>query len=237
MTYDEIASIYDRAYSGGEFVREDRLVARALRRFVPRNSRVLDVGCGTGKGIELLPGNVDYVGVDLSAAMLEVARTNFPTKRFVLGDARGLPFSDKTFDVVVSTYGSLSHVLEIEVALAEIARVLRPNGRAFMMFYGLDNRRYPQRRDTVPVWYSPRGVDIPADFRVPARLYSTRSIRKLLSLKFRHVRVRGLTQITGRESSAPKVWSGLDSILDRMLCSVFRDASNTLCVQMARRPN
>lgn len=98
--------------------------------------RLLDVGCGLGDaGIALAgdPGTAgELVGVDASAAMLEVARQRSRevpcAVRFLVGDARSLELADDSFDAVRSER-TLQWVPDPEVVVAGFARVLRPGGR------------------------------------------------------------------------------------------------------------
>jgi SAM-dependent methyltransferase len=104
-------------------------------------ARVLEVGCGPGHlSIRMAQElGLDITGLDLDPAMIEVARANaeraaddnghLPT--FVAGDAAALPFPDASFDLVVSTL-SLHHWSNPRAGLAEIGRVLRPDGRALV---------------------------------------------------------------------------------------------------------
>jgi ubiquinone/menaquinone biosynthesis C-methylase UbiE len=62
----------------------------------------LDVACGTGFLTRHLRG--EFVGLDASARMLEVARVQVPNARFVQGDALALPFEDGTFERVFASY-------------------------------------------------------------------------------------------------------------------------------------
>ena len=64
--------------------------------------------------------------MDLSSAMLERARET--TSRIARADFRALPFGEMTIDLVVCGL-ALGDIAELELALAEIARVLRPGGR------------------------------------------------------------------------------------------------------------
>ena len=71
-----------------------------------RVKKILDVGCGTGADLELYHRAGCHIhGVDLSPAMLEVARRKFSeSAEFHLCDAAGMPFEDGYFDLVLSTY-------------------------------------------------------------------------------------------------------------------------------------
>ena len=108
-----------------------------VERLRPRvGNRILDVGCGTG-GVELrlarlrIP-QVTFVGIDRSIdrALIAEKTTGGHNLRasFSAGDARQLPFPDRTFD---STFcvAVLQHLTEIGDALREFARVTRPGGR------------------------------------------------------------------------------------------------------------
>ena len=72
----------------------------AIAGLAPR--RTLDVACGTGFLTRQLPGEV--VGLDQSDAMLEVAREQVPHATFVTGDALDLPFPDRSFDRLFTSY-------------------------------------------------------------------------------------------------------------------------------------
>ena len=93
--------------------------------------RALEVGCGTGVFLEAAATTgADIVALDLSADLLAQARARVHADgkvRLSLGNAEQMPFRDRSFD---AAYGSsiLNH-LNIDAALAEIHRVLRPGGR------------------------------------------------------------------------------------------------------------
>lgn len=93
--------------------------------------RALEVGCGTGVFLEAAATTgADIVALDLSADLLAQARARVAaagTVRLSLGNAEQMPFRDSSFDAV---YGSsILHHLNIDAALAEVHRVLRPGGR------------------------------------------------------------------------------------------------------------
>jgi SAM-dependent methyltransferase len=117
-----------------------RSIAADVVAVSPLGARALEVGCGPGHLSILLAKNdgFDVTGLDLDPAMIERARANAervgPDERlpsFVVGDVAALPFSARSFDVVVSTF-SMHHWSDPPAGLAEIGRVLRPGGRAFI---------------------------------------------------------------------------------------------------------
>ncbi len=93
------------------------------------NGRALDAACGTGRLTRMLIDHGHEVtGVDPSEAMLERARANVPEATLHAGSLLHLPFPDASFDVVCCGL-ALTHVLVLQPAIAELARVLRHGGR------------------------------------------------------------------------------------------------------------
>ncbi len=110
----------------------------ALRTFfishLPPGGRVLDAGCGTGRDVAAFTQAGFVVdGIDLSAALLQFAIESCPDAAIDVGDIRYMPFRDDTFDGVWAM-ASLVHMGHAAVgqALAEIRRVLKPDGRLFL---------------------------------------------------------------------------------------------------------
>jgi len=98
----------------------------------------LDLGSGTGVvSLALAERGFDVVGVDHSPEMTEIARQKLSDAnvrgscRFVVGDARELPYDDDEF-ACVTCQGLLHHLREVETCLRELARVLRPGGRFYI---------------------------------------------------------------------------------------------------------
>lgn len=99
-------------------------------------SDALEIGCGTGLILERVAGvAARAIGIDLSPGMIAVSGEKGLTA--VNASVNALPFPDASFDVVYSCK-VLAHVPDIRGGLAEVARVLRPGGHAFLEFY---NRR------------------------------------------------------------------------------------------------
>jgi ubiquinone/menaquinone biosynthesis C-methylase UbiE len=90
-------------------------------------SAALDIGCGAGASTAVLAQYARRItGVDPSPAMLDRARNALPKADFVLGGAEALPFESEIFELVTAA-GSLNYV-NVQVALREVSRVLRPGG-------------------------------------------------------------------------------------------------------------
>jgi ubiquinone/menaquinone biosynthesis C-methylase UbiE len=97
---------------------------------------VLDVGIGTGANLPCYPPGLRITGIDLSPAMLAVARQRAQElgvdARLREGDAQALPFDDASFDTVVCTL-VLCAVPDDDAAIAEMHRVLRPGGNLLLL--------------------------------------------------------------------------------------------------------
>lgn len=103
----------------------------------PAEADVLEVGCGPGwfweRAVDALPAHLRVTLTDLSAGMVETAVSRVAAMgRFAVAgevaDAQRLPFPGAAFDVVVANH-MLYHAREPAIAVAELARVLRPNGQ------------------------------------------------------------------------------------------------------------
>lgn len=94
--------------------------------------RTLDLGCGTGRNLPLLPAGVRAVGLDPSPDSLLRARKRAPGVPLVRASAEALPFRDGQFDTVLSGLVMCS-IPRPAVALAELGRVLAAGGAVRML--------------------------------------------------------------------------------------------------------
>lgn len=109
------------------------LRARSLARLSGRGGRrVLIAGIGTGLDVPLLPAGHDYVGIDLTRAMLDRVPRGHPAPTLVQGNAMHLPFCDDCFDAAIM-HLIIAVVSEPARCLAEAARVLKPGGRMLVL--------------------------------------------------------------------------------------------------------
>ena len=124
---------YDAAMAGyhADFLAAARLTG---------SERVLDVGCGAGQTtIDAARHSASALGVDLSSAMLEVARqrasaAGVANAEFLQADAQVHAFHEASFDVVVSRTGAMFFA-DPQVAFANLARAVRPAGQLALLVW------------------------------------------------------------------------------------------------------
>ncbi|HEV8102130.1 MAG TPA: class I SAM-dependent methyltransferase [Gaiellaceae bacterium] len=127
--FDRIAPVYDvmnRVMTAGLDIRWRRLAAQAA---VRPGDRVLDAACGTGDLAiaDRKAGAARVTGLDFSEKMLERARRKADLE-WIQGDMLALPFAEGTFDAATVGFG-VRNVADLELALRELRRVLKPGGR------------------------------------------------------------------------------------------------------------
>jgi SAM-dependent methyltransferase len=97
------------------------------------DTRLLDVGCGSGFALRLAAdGGATVTGLDASATLLEHARRRVPGAPLVQGELEDLPFEADSFDVVTG-FNSFQYAARPAAALAEAVRVLAPGGRVLYL--------------------------------------------------------------------------------------------------------
>jgi ubiquinone/menaquinone biosynthesis C-methylase UbiE len=121
-TYDKEMSYWDRRLFGDS------------RQWACRQAtgEVLEVAVGTGLNLPFYPEGVSLTGIDLSERMLGLARERGRPVTLKQADAHALPFDDGSFDTVVCTFG-LCAIPDVDKAVAEMVRVLRPGGRLILV--------------------------------------------------------------------------------------------------------
>ena len=151
------------AYATGYFYADPARLEEVLVLSQPRPSDLaLDAATGTGHTAFALAGYVERaVGLDITPQMIGQARRlaeerHVDNVEWVLGDAALLPFPDRTFDLY-TVRAAPHHFHDLEAALTEAVRVLRPGGRACI----IDSSAPPAARDllhTVEVARDPSHV-------------------------------------------------------------------------------
>lgn len=134
--FDRLAAQYDELHLGGRGNRCHRNKILRIHRWleVQPGQRILEVGVGTGIHALWLRAlcPINYVGVDVSAEMLRVARRRLGSDvELRVCPAESLPFDDGSFDGVFCS-GALHHFENRSEAIRELGRVVRPHGRVVL---------------------------------------------------------------------------------------------------------
>ncbi len=137
----------------------------------PPGARGLDIGCGNGRHLDVL-GSVanSVVGLDLSQCLLAHAQDEQPHAFLVRGDAVELPFRTNVFDIClyVATLHHLPTRAERHASLAEVARVLKPDGRCLVSCWAVTHQQFDfeEGQDRWIDWTLPDGRTVPRFYHI-----------------------------------------------------------------------
>lgn len=134
--FDTISGNYDnlnRVISFGIDVKWRKKVLKIVAESKPKT--ILDIATGTGDLAILMAqtGAEKIIGLDISAGMLEVGKKKIASRNLsetiemILADSENMPFEDNYFDAITVAFG-VRNFENLEKGLAEILRVLKPNG-------------------------------------------------------------------------------------------------------------
>jgi len=111
-------------------------IERLVRFVVPEKAGVLEIGCSTGDLLAACKPSVG-VGLDVSPALIEIARRKYPALEFITGDAETLDapaLGGRTFDYVILS-DVVGHLFDVWAALRALRRVCRPDTRIIVTYY------------------------------------------------------------------------------------------------------
>lgn len=166
--YDSVALNYEDSYSDTLCKAEEKVLARLMKPYI--KGKVLDIGCGTGLLLDYITPE-DYIGTDISGAMLEVARKKYPGYQFHEADMFEFltKMESNSVDTIVSMFGPLSYSLKPVDFVNECRRVLKPGGFLLLMPYTgrLGKRLYLNEFSTA------------ADNEIPKIFYTSAMVQKL----------------------------------------------------------
>lgn len=100
--------------------------------FIRPGDRVLDIASGTGYGTHYLSEHLktgQIIGVDIDSSVVDLAKKNYGSRNvdYLVGDAYKIPLEDDSIDVVIS-FETIEHVSDPDRFMAEVQRVLKPEG-------------------------------------------------------------------------------------------------------------
>ena len=170
-TFERIAPRYGQKYDMEEANRQ------ALAPLIASiEGWILDVGCGSGTLMEkyLVSAKQEIFTIDFSARMIEAARQRLSyhdkSIRWLRAFALALPFSDCAFDAVVcvNTIHNFLSKDDVQTALLEFSRVLKPEGKLILEF----RNSYNLRRRSVAILYDLASL--------PQKIYSLSEMKKMM---------------------------------------------------------
>ncbi|MDH3727666.1 MAG: class I SAM-dependent methyltransferase [Myxococcales bacterium] len=145
--YDDFSETYERKRGYGYHQMIDDLELQVTAPYA-QGARVLELGCGTGLILaQVAEIAEEAVGIDLSEGMAQRARDRGLDVH--IGSVCNLPFEDDQFDLTYS-FKVLAHILDIDAAVREAARVTRPGGHLLLEFYNPWSLRYLARKIAGP---------------------------------------------------------------------------------------
>ncbi len=185
-----------------------------------QNSRILDVGCGTGGNLEMLAKFGVAEGVDVSDDALEFCQSK--GLKVHKGLAEKLPFADETFDVVTAL-DVIEHLDDDVAGLSEMFRVLKTGGKtlifvpAFMWLWGVQddvsNHRIRYTKKQIVERLKKAGFEIEratyANWTFFAPILGGRTVMKITGIKpesENNVNISALNGVFGKLFAAERFW-------------------------------
>ena len=182
--YNRLSKVYDRSYKEPIHKIEDDFIYKFLNDNGFTSGKILDLGSGTGVLLNHVNIHLDnYSGLDISERMLEISSEKFPKHKFTKGTMSNIPFDDGSFDCVLSLFGSFSYSLNHLKTVQEIQRVLKPNGKLFIMAYGT---KYQNRESYILNKFN---------IKSPATFFCKSELRDLF-MDFNTVKIFGMTWLS-----------------------------------------
>lgn len=177
FSFATVNKIYTTEITSADLSSDNPLHQRLLVPYREAATRIrgslLEVGCGEGRGIDLLlPAVNAYTAIDKIQSAIDDLQNRYPRGKFVAAHLPPLPFADASFDAIV-TFQVIEHIEEDKFFLHELHRVLRPGG---VLMLTTPNRRQSLSRNP---WH--------------VREYEAQELLKLAKTVFPQAEVKGIS--------------------------------------------
>lgn len=180
-------SIYSKSSQSFDIVKDRKLVEQISHLVQKSKCKILDVGCGDGHLLEKFAEVHDCYGVDISKALLTIARKRGIRTYCVNLEKSRLPFPSNFFDVIICSE-VIEHIVNTDNLLTELNRVLKSGGCLILTFPNVNQ----------PIsWIVQIALDLPpvysARYKSPhVRDYTLRIVQKILSdFGFKTINITG----------------------------------------------
>ncbi|MDD2745138.1 MAG: class I SAM-dependent methyltransferase [Candidatus Gracilibacteria bacterium] len=128
----------------------------------PKLGRVIDIGCGSGRLLGVLKNVDEYVGIDITQGLLDIAKGSYPEHRFELCDMTHIDALKLTMFDTVFFVASYHHILDPKqqtTVLFQAKKLLAPGGIIVLLNWNLRNQKNATRYENN--WISRSVLDIP----------------------------------------------------------------------------
>jgi len=219
--YAAILPYYDESLADrGDLPFWEAMAVRAMP------TRILELGCGTGRVTEVLARHANVTAIDLLVEMLRLARQRVPLADFVAADIRQFALA-RRFDLIVLADDPMAHLISIDDrarALRLIADHLAPNGRVVIEgLYRREPGRSQHQHGNVIVEESWTATDHPSVWNATYRYKPGASTVEVASV----MRSWSLEDVADSPLSIENVWGDFDE-------SLFSDASTRMIIVAKR---
>jgi len=115
-SYKSLAKYYDLFYQSKDYAKEVDFISNIISKYRPDATKLLDVGCGTGKHLNMLKDNFDILyGIDLNQEIINIAKIKSPQIKYIVSGMSDFKIKIK-FDVITCLYSVFNYNLTIEDA-------------------------------------------------------------------------------------------------------------------------
>ena len=182
--WEHHAEWWQREFTDGADLEYVEQILPLIAQHLPRKGRMLDIGCGEGQVARLgAAGGMAPVGVDPAFAQVSVARERAGGASYAQGAAIPLPIADASVDSAVACL-VFEHIADLDGALAEVGRVLRPGGTFLFLL------NHPLLQTPGSGWIDDQILDPPEQYwRVGPYLHETdtlEQVEKGIFIRFWH---------------------------------------------------
>jgi len=193
--FDEFSHIFPEEIDASDFR------VKKILKFLgePSDKKILDVGCGKGRFCRKIKdfGFINIIGAEPSKELIEVAKGNNKDIKFVQASVTNLPFGDNEFDALICIE-VLEHVPDTEKAIQEMARVLKPGGKVFIIDKNILSL-HPSYFFPTFLWKNYLEIMnkwmYPYDFPFKEKYFISWKLNKILKGHFSHTRVEFIRPI------------------------------------------
>jgi ubiquinone/menaquinone biosynthesis C-methylase UbiE len=171
-SYSKIA----RKYHEQRIIYKNNTLLKKVMKYLPKDSRILDLGCGAGEPVAKILANSGYkvTGIDFAAGMVKLAKKQVPKAKFIKMDMTKLKFKDNSFDAAVSFYAIIHVPREKHAKIyKQLHKILKSGGILFVNCSGPDSwEGFEKNYLGVPMFWSfyapkkTRGIIKKAGFKI-----------------------------------------------------------------------